>query len=105
VGPSNLPLDYTYTGFNVTKGVWHRLEVQLQLNSTFAAQNGILRIWIDRALVYDRTNMRWTDPAWTEDPSTYRWETWGVGYQAQMHIAYDEYRYWDNVAFAKTRLP
>ena len=105
VGPSNLPPDYTYTGVNVTKGQWHRLEIQLKLNTTFAAQNGILRLWLDGTLIYDRTNMRWTDPLWTEDPSSYNWPGWTVGDQMQAKVAFDEYRYWDNVIYSKTRTP
>jgi len=104
-GPSNLPSDYTYTPAFITKGQWHRLDIQLKVNSTFAAQDGILRIWLDGAIVYDRTNMRWTDPLWTEDPTTYKWEAWGIGYQMQSPSPYDEYRYWDNLTFAKTRVP
>jgi uncharacterized protein YjdB len=105
VGPSSLAHDVTYTPTSVSKGQWHRLEVQLKVNSSFAAQDGILRIWLDGASVYARTNMRWTDPLWTEDPSTYKWDWWGVGYQMQESgVPYDEYRYWDNVAFAKTRI-
>jgi uncharacterized protein YjdB len=105
VGPSSLAHDVTYTPTSVSKGQWHRLEVQLKVNSSFTAQDGILRIWLDGASVYARTDMRWTDPLWTEDPSTYKWDFWGVGYQMQESgVPYDEYRYWDNVAFAKTRI-
>ena len=103
VGPSNLPSDYTYTPTYITKGQWHTLDVQIKVNSSFAAQDGILRIWLDGAVVYNRTNMRWTDPLWTEDPATYKWEAWGVGYQMQSSSPYDEYRYWDNVSFTKAK--
>jgi hypothetical protein len=104
VGPSNLPIDYLYTPTMVSKGVWHTLETQIKVNSSFAAKDGIFRIWLDGALVYSRTDMRWTDPLWTEDPSTYKWEMWGVGYQVNASSAYDEYRYWDNVTFAKAKI-
>jgi len=105
VGPSNLPPDYTYTGVQVTKGVWHRLEIQLKMNTTFAAQNGVFRLWLDGKLIYDRSNMRWTDPLWTEDPATFNWPGFGFGDQMQAKVAYDEYRYWDNVIYSKTRTP
>ena len=86
----------------VTKGQWHRLEVQLRVNTSFAARDGLLRIWLDGALIYDRADMRWTDPLWTEDPKTYKWEAWGMGYQMQSQLPYNEYRYWDNMTFSKT---
>jgi hypothetical protein len=105
VGPSNLAPDYTYTGVNAAKGQWHRLEIQLRMNTTFAAQNGVLRIWLDGQLIYDRSNMRWTDPLWTEDPSTFNWPGFGVGDQMQARVAFDEYRYWDNVIYSKSRTP
>jgi uncharacterized protein YjdB len=104
LGPSNLPVDYTYLPTYVTKGRWHTIETQLKVNSSFAAQDGTLRIWLDGALIYDRTNMRWTDPLWTDDPATYKWTGWGVGDQMQARVPYDEYRYWDNVTYAKTRV-
>jgi hypothetical protein len=106
-GPSNLPKDATYTGKFITTKQWHRLEIQLKVNSSFAAKDGILRVWLDGAILYDRTNMQWTDPLWTSDPGLYKWASWGVGYQMQIGtgVGFDEYRYWDNVAFAKTRLP
>jgi len=104
VGPSNLPTEYTYTPAFISKGVWHKLQVQLKVNSSFVAQDGILRIWLDGVVVYDRTNMRWTDPLWSEDPATYKWEAWGIGYQMQSPSPYDEYRYWDNMVFSKTRI-
>jgi len=104
-GTSNTPADYAYLPVFVTKGIWHKLEIQLKINSTFAAKDGILRIWLDGAQVYNRTDMRWSDPLWTENPSTYKWSDWGIGYQMQSSTAYDEYRYWDNVTFSKTRQP
>jgi hypothetical protein len=105
-GPSNLPKDATYTGKFITTKQWHRLEIQLKVNSSFAAKDGILRVWLDGAILYDRTNMQWTDPLWTSDPGLYKWASWGVGYQMQIGtgVGFDEYRYWDNVAFAKTRV-
>jgi len=105
VGPSNLPPDYSYTGFNVTKGAWHRLEIQLRMNTTFAAKDGVLRVWVDGALIYDRTDLRWTDPLWPEDQSTFNWPGWGAGDQMQARAAYDEYRYWDNMIYSKSRTP
>jgi uncharacterized protein YjdB len=104
VGPSNLPIDFQYTPTMVSKGVWHTLETQIKVNSSFAAKDGVFRIWLDGALVYNRTDMRWSDPLWTEDPGAYKWEIWGIGYQVNSRSAFDEYRYWDNITFAKTRI-
>ena len=88
----------------VTKGVWHTLETQIKVNSSFSARDGVFRVWLDGALVYDRANMRWSDPLWTEAPNTYKWEVWGIGYQVNSPNAFDEYRYWDNVTFAKSKI-
>ena len=87
---------------NITAGVWHTLKVQMKVNTSFAAKDGVLRVWFDDTLVFDNKTMSWTDPAWTEDPSTYKWVQWQVGQQTQnVSSAYDEYRYWDNVTFSK----
>lgn len=85
----------------LTSGVWHRLKIQMQINSSFAATDGILRIWYDGILLFDHTDMRWTDPSWTEDPTTYQWVQWNIGQQVNNQtIQVDEFRYWDNLSFA-----
>jgi uncharacterized protein YjdB len=100
-------LDYIpLTTATLTAGVWHTLKVQLKVNTSFAATDGVLRIWYDGRLIYEHTNMRWTDPTWTDDPKTYQWVSWQVGQQTDSFTtaAFDEYRYWDNVTFTKTAI-
>ncbi len=89
----------------MTAGAWHHLILQLQLNSTVSATNGIARIWYDNILIWERTAERWSDPAISTNAADFTWSSWGVGYQAQRNdgIAIDEYRYWDNLSFASTQ--
>jgi uncharacterized protein YjdB len=91
----------------LTAGAWHRLKVQLRMNSSFGATDGILRIWIDGTLMWGRTNMTWTDPTvWAgHSASEFQWNGWGVGYQVNASSAVNEYRYWDNVIFSSTPIP
>jgi hypothetical protein len=94
----------------LTAGVWHRLKVQLRTNSSFAATDGILRIWIDGKLMWGATNMTWTDPtAWAgSSPSDFQFNNFGIGYQIDAGgggVASDEYRYWDNLIFSRTPIP
>jgi hypothetical protein len=89
----------------LTSGAWHTLKVQMKVNSTFAATDGVLRIWYDGVAIFDHTNMRWTDPAWLDDPSTIKWYGFGVGYQINTVVPTDEYRYWDNIIYSRSAIP
>jgi hypothetical protein len=103
--PSFEPGGLTYLPVYITAGRWHTLKVQLRINSSFGASDGILRIWFDGALVFDHADMRWTDPSWTDvAPSNYKWTDWGVGTQVSTGVPDDEYRYWDNLVFASTSI-
>jgi hypothetical protein len=86
-------------------GRWYRIEHQITMNSSPAASDGIVRLWLDGALVFEKTNMRWTDPGWTSEHlngAYFRYflvgdqVNWGNG-------TYDEYRYWDNIRFSTQR--
>jgi hypothetical protein len=87
----------------LTSGAWHRIKLQLKINSSFAASDGIVRVWVDSVLIFERTAQRWSDAAWTDRPANYVWNSWGVGYQANGQQAIDEYRYWDNIRFSIKR--
>jgi len=91
-----------YLPVNITTGVWHTLKVQLKPNTSFIAKDGTLRVWLDGVLVFDHTDMSWTDPTvWAgADLRTYQWTNFGVGYQVSSAVAVNEYRYWDNVTFS-----
>ena len=94
---------------------WYRLEVQQRLESSVTASDGIFRVWLDGVLVYDKTDFKWIDPAWSGTPlpggngtpwdmSDAYFEGWSVGDQVNYSGTYDEYRYWNNVAFADHRI-
>jgi uncharacterized protein YjdB len=85
-------------------GRWYHIEYQVTLNSSFSASDGVIRLWVDGALLFEKTNMRWSDPTWTSAPSAMRLRYFLVGDQVNFDGLYDEYRYWDNVTFATGRL-
>ena len=87
----------------LTAGAWHRIKLQLKINSSFAASDGVVRIWVDSVLLFERTAQRWSEPTWPDKPASYIWNSWGVGYQANGTRAIDEYRYWDNLKFSVKR--
>jgi hypothetical protein len=98
-----------YLPINITAGVWHTLKVELKPNTSFTAKDGVLRVWLDTKLVFDHSDMTWTDPTvWAgADLSTYTWTAFGFGYQvnANVGVAVDEYRYWDNIVFSRAPIP
>jgi len=85
-------------------GRWYHIEYQVTLNSTFAATDGVIRLWVDGALLFEKTDVRWSDPTWTSAPSAMRFRYFLVGDQVNFDGLYDEYRYWDNVTFANGRM-
>jgi hypothetical protein len=90
----------------LTPGAWHRLKVQMRVNSSFTAKDGILRVWLDGVLIFDHTDMTWTDPTvWAGATlGSYSWTNLGFRYQVSAPLPVSEYRYWDNVTFSKTPL-
>ena len=88
----------------LTPGAWHRLKVQMRVNSSFTAKDGILRVWLDGVLIFDHTDMTWTDPTvWAGATlGSYSWTNFGVGYQVSASLPVSEYRYWDDVTFSRT---
>jgi len=96
-------LDFIDTNlFALANQTWYTIKMQLRVNSAIGTSDGIVRIWMNGLLVYDRTDLRWTDPVeWApNNPALYVWNEWGFGDQADSNLALDEYRYWDNVSFA-----
>ena len=94
---------------------WHVVEKQMTMNSTLDSKDGIIRIWIDGALVFERTNVGWTDSRWIGKPvregngtgldaNDIYFERFLVGEQVNYNQAYDEYRYWNNVSFSTKRI-
>jgi len=102
--PSNTSADYIDPNVaTLTTGAWHQIKLQLKINSSFAASDGVVRVWVDGVLIFERTAQRWSDPRWTDRAASYVWNSWGVGYQANGTRPIDEYRYWDNLRFSTKR--
>jgi len=91
-----------YGPANVTTKAWHKLKVYQKLNSSFTAQDGILRIWFDDVLLFECVDMHWTDPSWPDDPATYQWVDYRIGEQLNGSAKLVEERYLDNPIFATT---
>jgi hypothetical protein len=90
VGPSNLPCDCPYYGAStVSENAWHTLKIEIRFNSTLAKKDGVLRIWLDGAVVTDRSAVQWDYPLWT---GGLVWYDWRVGEQTNTTLAFDEYR-------------
>jgi uncharacterized protein YjdB len=102
---------------SIAAGRWYSLEQQVTMNSSPSANDGVVRIWLDGVLLLEKTNMRWTDPAWdgqffgcNGQGSVLSWndvyfDRFEVGQQVNfMNGSFDEYRYWDNVAFSTRRI-
>jgi hypothetical protein len=95
----------------IAMGVWYRIETEVRLNSTETSQDGIIRIWIDGDLKYEKTNVNFmaTDGSFN-DATT--WRSWYIGQQREgrdwnggaPETNINELRFWDNVAFGSSRL-
>jgi hypothetical protein len=91
---------------------WYTLEVYQRMESAIGRTDGILQVWLDGRLVFDKHTMTWSDPAWVGNTSNgvpfeasdIYFEHFLVGHQVQWTGTYDEYRYWDNVEFSTRRI-
>lgn len=106
--PYPMYIPYPFPGFPfLTSGAWHTFKVQLRVNSTFAAIDGIVRIWYDGTKFVDQTQVSWTDPTvWAgHSPSEFAFVNFKVGDQidnAFSGVPASEFRLWDNLSFATT---
>ena len=97
---------------------WYTLELQVTMETSIGAGDGILRLWLDGVQLYSITDMHLSDPAWIGqpipggnstpwDPADYFLKDLYVGEQVNLSGnvgTFDEYRYWDNVAFSTKRI-
>src|SRR5688500_13411816 len=92
---------------------WYTLEVFQQLESAIGRNDGILRVWLDGNLVFEKTTMTWSDPAWVGstintvpfEAADIYFEHFLVGNQVNRNDGgFNEYRYWDNVEFSTRRI-
>ena len=108
----------------IAPSTWYTLEVFQQLESSIGGADGILRVWLNGTMVFEKTTMQWTDPGWVGATGDYTgsWSNPGAGQGVVMDAAdiysqrfyvgdqfnwsgvWDEYRYWDNVAFSTQRI-
>jgi hypothetical protein len=95
---------------------WYTLEIQITMESSIGAGDGIFRVWLNNALIYSITDMELSDPAWVGIPipggnaTPYELVDCYLAYDYvgdQVNLnngSYDEYRYWDNVAVSTKRI-
>jgi hypothetical protein len=98
---------------------WYTLETQVSFETSIGAGDGIFRVWLDGVLIYSITDMRLTDPAWIGIPIPggnatpyeladcylrYVYVGEQVNLSGYIQGTFDEYRYWDNVAFSTKRI-
>lgn len=79
---------------------WVRVEQEVKLNTPGVA-DGELRVWLDGVLVINKSGCRWLDTA-ADNLGFYQ-----IGQQVHpmsTDDTYDEYRYFDNVAFSTSRI-
>jgi uncharacterized protein YjdB len=98
---------YGAIAYGMKPRTWYTLEVQQTTESSIGAKNGILRIWLDGKMIFEKTSMSWSDPTWTKDQAVedIYWDTFMIGQQVNIFGAsFDEYRYWNNVAFSSQRI-
>jgi hypothetical protein len=95
---------------NIQPDRWYTIETQMTLNTTPSSTDGIFRVWINGALIYEKTNFRWTDPSWTVnglpvDFSKFGFHYFSVGDQTNYNQgSFDEIRLIDDVAFSTQRI-
>jgi hypothetical protein len=98
---------YQYVNAGFTNTRWHRLKVYVRINTAPAANDAVVRVWLDGRLIYETTSYRFTDPAWTGvDWSKFNLGTFLVGDQVNTvtgsTVQFDEVRYWDRLRFSVT---
>jgi hypothetical protein len=95
------------TGITLADDAWHTIEVRMTTNSADNVRDGVLEIYMNGAATptYScTTGLGWITEAY---PGGTFFDWFGVGYQLTVDAddpVYSEYRYWDNVAFSKTRI-
>lgn len=96
----------------IEAGKWYTLEKQITFNSSPAAVDGAVKIWLNGSLIFEKNGMSFTDPSWASqtwgtsalDWSDVHFNTFLFGDQVNyLKGSFDEYRYWDNVTFSTNR--
>lgn len=88
---------------------WYTLEVYQVMESAIGRADGVLQIWLNGQMVFNKATMRWSDPGWVGratqgvafEASDIYFERFRVGDQVNWNEgSFDEFRYWDNVQFS-----
>ena len=102
--------DHKNNVFAFNAGQWYQLEIQATMNSRPGSSDGIVRVWVNGAKVYEKLDESFTQAS---DPASTRWNWLTVGHQregafddtgAPIESSIDEERYWDRVAFSTSRI-
>lgn len=102
----------------VTENTWYRIEKRLTMQSSYNVADGQVQIWINGVLGYDSgPTLAFIPPSWIGqpvpggngtllDPADLYFQTLLVGQQVNDNTLsmFDEFRYWDNVAFSTKRI-
>ncbi len=75
---------------------WYALELQVTVNSTPTTPDGIVRVWQNGVLLFEKTDCLMLEGSQSYD----YFSNIGFGYQVQAptDVTYDEMRYWDKLA-------
>ena len=95
LGTTDPTIDFYDIG-RLTVGMWHRLEVEMRLNTPGSA-DGTLRIWLDDDLILERTDVPFRVSA--RDLRTIE-----LGRQVDRvgHAPIDHHWYWDNIVISRS---
>ena len=80
----------------------HSIEVQITVNSAAGVPDGVLRVWLNGALMVDLGDVNWIKAA----DASMNFSRFLFGQQTQNTTTslFDEYRYWDNLAVSTKRI-
>jgi hypothetical protein len=96
-----------WSGITLADDTWHKIEVRLTTNSADKVRDGILEIYMNGSSTpaYSRTTgLGWITEAF---PGGTFFSYFYLGSQLTVdpnEAVYNEYRYWDNVAFSPSRI-
>ena len=65
-GPTPSTMPYFGPMPEMTKGVWHKIELTAKENSSATAADGVVRMWIDGVKYGEWTGIRFGDPAFVD---------------------------------------
>lgn len=113
-GNSDGTLDYPYF-FTPAGNTWYTLEVRLTNQSAPGVADGIVTVWVNGNQVYNNSHLAWVPASWIGAPvpggngtpldaADLYFEHFQIGDQVNAAALYDEYRYWDNIAFSTGRI-